>query len=58
MQIDLNALANFVEETLDCSADYEEDCFCFDFQGQRIYCERHRNCFKMEVGSNIFEMPR
>jgi hypothetical protein len=57
-QIDLNALAHFVDNTLDYSADYEEDCFCFDFNGARVYCERHRNCFKLEVAGEAFQLPR
>lgn len=58
MQIDLNALTNFVEETLDCSPDYEEDCFCFDFHGRRVYCERHRFSFKLEIEGEVLELPR
>lgn len=57
MQIDLNALALFVEE-LDCSPDYEADDFAFDFQGQRIYCERKRAAFRLHVGTEVLQMPR
>lgn len=58
MQIDLNALVLFAEATLDCSPDYEDDAFAFDFQGERIYCERHRYCFKMELAGQVLELPR
>ncbi|KQO49791.1 hypothetical protein [Sphingomonas sp. Leaf257] len=58
MQIDLAALASFVDTTLDYNADYEEDCFCFSFGGQRVYCERHRNFFKLEVAGKAYQLPR
>ncbi len=57
-KIDLNALAQFVDSTLDYSADFEEDCFCFPFNGLRVYCERHRNCFKLEVAGASYQLPR
>lgn len=58
MQIDLNALAQFVEATLDYSPDFEDDQFAFTFQGARIYCERHRFWFMLEVAGEVLEMPR
>lgn len=58
MQIELNALANFVETTLDCSPEFEDDAFAFDFQGERIYCERHRNYFDLHIGAERVQMPR
>lgn len=58
MQIDYNALATFVEGTLDCSSEYEDDEFAFDFQGQRIYCERKRLYFNLHVGAEVLQMPR
>jgi len=58
MQIELNALANFVETTLDYSEEYEDDAFAFDFQGQRIYCERKRRHFNLHIGSEVLQMPR
>lgn len=54
---DLNALANFVE-TLDSHPDYEDDEFSFSFDDSRIYCERRKDHFRLEVGSVIFELPR
>lgn len=57
MQIDLNALANFVD-TLDCNPDYEDDQFAFSFDDARVYCERHKSHFWLEIGSAIFELPR
>ena len=58
MQIDLNALVHFVESTLDYSPDFEDDEFAFSFAGERVYCERHRYCFKLEIGREVFELPR
>lgn len=55
--IDLNALANFVE-TLDCNPDYEDDQFAFTFDDARVYCERKKSHFRLEIGSIIFELPR
>lgn len=58
MQIDLNALANYVEVTLDYSPDFEDDAFAFTFQDARIYCERKRNHFALEVQGQKLELPR
>lgn len=58
IKIDLNELAHFVETTLDYSPDYEDDAFAFTFAGERVYCERHRYCFKLEVGAERFQLPR
>tara|TARA_A100001391_G_scaffold96706_1_gene64093 strand:- start:5804 stop:5986 length:183 start_codon:yes stop_codon:yes gene_type:complete len=55
--IDLNALANFVE-TLDCNPDYEDDQFAFTFDDARVYCERKKSHFRLEIGSITFELPR
>lgn len=57
MQIDFNALANFVE-VLDGNAEYEDDCFAFSFQGYRVYCERKRRHFNLHIGSEVLQMPR
>ena len=58
MQIDLTALADFVDTTLDYSPDFEDDAFAFDFGGQRIYCERKRTFFRLVVQGTTLEMPR
>ena len=58
MQIDLNALANFVEVTLDFHPDFEDDCFAFDFEGQRIYCERKLSHFDLHIGKQCYQLPR
>lgn len=57
-QIDLSALANFVEATLDFDPDYEDDEFAFSFEGVRIYCQRKRDCFDLHVGPDRFQLPR
>lgn len=58
MQIDFEALADFLTYTVDCSADYEEDQFGVEFQGSRFYVERHRDCFRIEAGGEVLELPR
>lgn len=55
--VNMDALANFVE-TLDSNPDYEDDCFAFSFDDARVYCERHKSHFRLEIGSAIFELPR
>lgn len=57
MQIDLNALANFVE-TLDCDAEFEDDAFAFTFDDVRVYCERKRRHFNLHIGAEVLQMPR
>lgn len=58
MQIDLNALADFVDTTLDYSPEFEDDAFAFTFQGERVYCERKRTFFRLVVEGSTVEMPR
>ncbi len=58
MQIDLNALATFVETTLDYSPDFEDDQFAFSFDGARIFCTRKRSYFVLEVQGQKLELPR
>lgn len=58
MQINLRALADYVENTLDCDPEYEADEFAFDFEGKRIYCERRRNWFNLYVEQERFQLPR
>lgn len=55
--VNMDALANFVE-TLDSNPEYEDDCFAFSFDDARVYCERHKSHFRLEIGSAIFELPR
>ena len=58
MQIDTAALALFVTDTLDFHPDYEDDAFAFDFGGVRVYCERKRNFFALEVQGRKIKLPR
>jgi hypothetical protein len=58
MQIDLNALAYFVETTLDCSPEFEDDQFAFSFQEARIFCTRKCSHFVLEVQGQKLELPR
>jgi hypothetical protein len=56
--VDLNALADFALSTFDYSADYEEDQFAFTFEGVRVFCERKRCFFRMDIAGQIVELPR
>lgn len=62
MQIDqtnLNALADYMLNTVDCSAEFEEDAFSLQFQGERFYVERYTSHFYMETRhGEVFELPR
>ncbi|QDC38690.1 MULTISPECIES: hypothetical protein [Sphingobium] len=58
LEIHLNALADFLIEEIDCSAEYEEDCFGLTFRGYRLYVERRRMHFRIEHGAAVFELPR
>lgn len=62
MQIEntnLNALADFMLYTVDCSAEFEEDAFSIDFNGERFYVERYTSHFYMESRyGEVFELPR
>lgn len=58
-QIDLNALADYMQFTVDCSADFEEDAFSVEFRGERYYVERYTSHFYMETrDGEVFELPR
>lgn len=57
-QIDTAALALFVVDTLDFHPNYEDDAFAFDFEGARVYCERKRNHFAIEVQGQKIKLPR
>ena len=59
-QIELNRLADFMFEVVECDADYEEDEFCVSFEGHRLYVERYVSHFRIEVGheDNVVELPR
>lgn len=57
-QIDLAAFANYALKTFDYSADFEEDAFAVTFDGVRVYVERKRNHFAIQIGSKIEKLPR
>lgn len=57
-QIDLNALADFALSTFDYSEQFEDDAFGFEFDGQRLYCERKRSHFVLHVGATKHKLPR
>ncbi len=58
-QTNYSALVDFMLEVVDCSADYEEDAFRVDFNGNAYYVERYTTHFYMEtVDGEVFELPR
>lgn len=58
-QIDLNALADYILGTVECSEDYEDDAFGIEFRGERFYVERYSSYFYMEDRNGaVFEIPR
>lgn len=60
MQLNLEALALFMLEEVDCSSEYEDDCFAVSFQGERLFCNRYPSHFAIEIVSTaqIVELPR
>ena len=58
MLIDLNAFANYALDTFDYSEEFEDDAFAVTWEGARVYVERHRGHFTLEVGKQVFELPR
>lgn len=58
LQIDLNVLSDFLIEEVDCSADYEEDCFGLMFRDALLYVERHPTHFRIEHDRAVYELPR
>ncbi len=58
-QIDLDALADYMLSTVDCSAEFEDDAFGIEFRGERFYVERYSTHFYMEDrDGTVFELPR
>lgn len=59
-QIELDQLAVYMTEVIECDPDYEEDCFAFTFGGVRIYAERYRSHYMLELGheDNRVDLPR
>lgn len=57
-QVDLNALADYALNTFDYSAEFEDDAFCVEFEGVRVYCERKRSHFLLHVGAERHKLPR
>ena len=59
-QIELNRLADFMFEVVECDANYAEDEFSVTFEGHRLYVERYVSHFRIEVGheDDVVELPR
>ena len=57
--VNLEALALFMFEEVDCSPEYEDDEFAVTFQGTRLYVERYVSHFRIEVGhpDGVVELP-
>jgi hypothetical protein len=57
---ELGELADFMLCEIDCSADYEDDCFGVEWQGRKLYVERYRTHFRIELGHqhDVVEIPR
>jgi hypothetical protein len=58
MQLDLDALVDFAVEWFDYSQDYEDDAFAITFDGKRVYVERKRSHFNLEVAGEVLKLPR
>ena len=57
-QIDLAAFSNFALSTFDYSEHFEEDAFAVTFDGARIYVERKRSYFLLDVQGVTHRLPR
>jgi hypothetical protein len=57
---ELSALADHLINVIDCSPEYEDECFAFTFEGVRLYVERYSDAFRVEVGheDDVIELPR
>jgi hypothetical protein len=58
MQVELNAVAAFVLDVCDYSADYEADEFTVDVEGARYYVERKSRYFVLHAGAERHKLPR
>lgn len=58
MQTELADFANYVLNTLDYSAEFEDDAFAVTYHGVRYYVERKRDHFNIHVGSTRHKLPR
>lgn len=57
---ELNALTDYMLCEVDCSADYEDDCFGLRWEGHALYVERYISHFRIELDhqDNVLEIPR
>ena len=58
MQIDLDALADYVLATFDFNEQFEDDAFAVRFEGVAVYVERKRSHFLLHVGTECHQLPR
>lgn len=58
MQIDFEALANFAETTFDFDERFEDDEFGIQFDGKLFIVRRAPDCFIIEAGREVLELPR
>ena len=59
-QIELSNLADFMLYEVECCSDYEEDEFCVNWNGHRLYVERYLSHYRIEIGheDDVVELPR
>jgi len=58
MQIDIQAVANYVLDVCDFDERYEDDCFCVEVCDVRWYVERRARHFVLHVGEGTVRLPR
>lgn len=56
----LAALADYIENVVDCSEEFEDDAFGLKWEGHALYVERKRSCYKIALGhgQTFVELPR
>lgn len=56
--IDIAAFAHYALNTFDYSEDFEEDAFAVTFEGTRVYVERKRSHFLLDLQGTTHRLPR
>ncbi|MGA1849448.1 hypothetical protein VH570_01255 [Sphingobium sp. HT1-2] len=59
-QVEMNQLADFMFEVVECDAAYEEDDFAVTWNGHRLYVERYLSHYRIEIDheDDVVELPR
>ncbi|OAN51837.1 MULTISPECIES: hypothetical protein [Sphingobium] len=58
MNVDLAALADFVDATITANPEFAEPEFAFTFNDQRIYVEQKAHHYNFHIDNEIYQMPR